>query len=168
MKLNLGCGGKKLSGFVNVDFQGDPDVRADVFGRLPFEDGSAEEVHAYHVAEHCYRWEIAGVLKEWARVIKPGGLMVLELPCLDKVLRIFNHHISRGEPVPINLTMWGLFGDPGWKDPAMCHRWAYSVSEMSALMKEAGLTVEAKQAKTHQPVRDMRLEGIKWSGIQTL
>jgi predicted SAM-dependent methyltransferase len=161
MRLNLGCGRKLLDGFTNCDMQGDPDVTCDVFGTLPFESDSADEVHAYHVAEHTHRWQIAAVLKEWARVLKPGGLMVLELPCLDKVLGIFYDHIEAGKPVPVNLTMWGLFGDPGWKDPAMCHHWCYSMAEMKSLMESAGLRVEVKPAQTHQPVRDMRLEGIK-------
>lgn len=166
MKINLGCGARHMPGFVNVDkadgaYKVQPDVVADVFGVLPFEDCCADEVHAYHVAEHCYRWQIEGVLKEWARVLKPGGLMVLELPCLDSVLAIFQYHMDRGDPVPVNLTMWGLFGDPSWKDPAMCHRWAYSQAEMSALMTRAGMSVEVKKAQTHVPLRDMRLEGIK-------
>lgn len=161
MLLNLGCGNKKLPGFLNVDLQGDPDEVADVFGPLPFESDSFEEVHAYHVAEHCYRWQIDGVLREWARVLKPGGLMVLELPCLDKVIHIFQAFIKEGKPPPTNLTMWGLFGDPGWKDPAMCHRWAYSVVEMTALMESAGMTVKLLHPQTHVAVRDMRLEGRK-------
>jgi predicted SAM-dependent methyltransferase len=162
VKINLGCGRRRMPGFVNVDFQGEPDVRADVFGRLPFEDGCAEEVHAIHVAEHVHRWRIAEVLKEWTRLLALGGLLVLEMPCLDKVLGIFFDHIQEGKPVPVNLTMWGLYGDPGWKDPAMCHHWCYSISEMKALMEGAGLTVEVKEAQTHQPIRDMRLEG-RWN-----
>jgi SAM-dependent methyltransferase len=166
MLLNLGCGGKHLAGFVNVDmasnsYQKAPDVVADVFGALPFADGVADEVHAYHVAEHCYRWQIEGVLKEWTRVLKPGGLLVLELPCLDKVIHIFRTAAEMRRAPPVNLTMWGLFGDPSWRDPAMCHRWAYSLGEMTGLMEEAGLKVEQHEPQTHVKVRDMRLEGRK-------
>ena len=170
MKINLGAGAKHLPGFVNCDMTNNwcskaPDVACDVFGRLPFPDACADEVHAYHVAEHTHRWLIEGVLAEWARVLKPGGLMVLELPCLDKILDIFNQAVERGIAPPTHLTMWGLFGDPKWKSEAMCHRWCYSIAEMSHLMTQAGLTVEAMEAKTHQPIRDMRLEGRKCGSI---
>lgn len=170
IKLNLGCGAKHLPGFVNCDMADNwcskaPDVSCDVFARLPFPDAYADEVHAYHVAEHCYRWQIEGVLAEWARVLKPGGLMVLELPCLDKILDIFAQAMERGIAPPTHLTMWGLFGDPKWKNEAMCHRWCYSIAEMTHLMTQAGLTVEAMEAQTHQPIRDMRLEGRKCASI---
>ena len=55
IKLNLGCGSKKLPGFVNVDSQPmeDPDVvvRLDV-DRWPWDDNSVEAVEASHVIEH--------------------------------------------------------------------------------------------------------------------
>jgi predicted SAM-dependent methyltransferase len=166
LRLNLGCGAKRLDGFINVDladgaYKVQPDVVCDAFGPLPFATATVDEVHAYHVAEHCYRWQIEGVLSEWTRVLKPGGLLVLELPCLDKVIHIFKIAAEMRKPPPVNLTMWGLFGDPGWKNPAMCHRWAYSIGEMTDLMEAAGLTVESKEPQTHVKVRDMRLEGIK-------
>lgn len=172
MKLNLGSGNKPIlgDGWVNVDMANNwckraPDVVCDVFGPLPFESNSADVVQAIHVSEHCYRWQIEGVLTEWTRVLKPGGLMVLELPCLDKILDIFNQSVERGIAPPTHLTMWGLFGDPKWKNEAMCHRWCYSIAEMSHLMERAGLKVEAMEAQTHQPIRDMRLEGRKCARI---
>lgn len=159
LKLNLGCGKKKLEGFVNVDFA-DADVVHDLTQPLPFEAGSADEVHAYHVAEHFYRWEIEAILADWVRVLKPGGKLVLEMPCLDKILSLFDHFIANREPVP-EWVMWGLYGDPRYKNPAMCHRWGYAEQEMTWLMQRAGLEVTTHEAQTHVAARDMRLEGIK-------
>jgi hypothetical protein len=65
------------------------------------------------------------------------------------------------------LTVMGLFGDPREKNPAMMHQWCYSVGELSSMMRKAGLQVELKDAQTHIPHRDMRLEGIKRSIIHT-
>src|SRR6202012_3650744 len=87
MKLNLGCGDKILEGFVNVDVVESragksPDVICDLHQLTPFEDGSADEIMAIHVVEHFWRWEVVDIRKEWVRVLKPGGKMILECPNL--------------------------------------------------------------------------------------
>src|SRR6185295_17614324 len=85
MKLNLGCGDKILPGYVNVDvaesrLDRKPDVVCDLHVLTPFEDGVADEILSVHVIEHFWRWEVVDVLKEWLRVLKPAGLMVIECP----------------------------------------------------------------------------------------
>lgn len=55
MKLNLGCGFKKLPGFVNVDIQTEcePDMILDLEKvPWPFDTGSIEEVNMEHILEH--------------------------------------------------------------------------------------------------------------------
>lgn len=167
VRINLGCGARHMPGFINVDFGENwsgraPDVVADITKTLPFPDAHAEEIHAYHVLEHILHWEVEGVLREWLRVLKPGGRLVLELPCLDKILAIFQSHMAAGKPAPINLTMWGLFGDPGHRDVHMLHRWCYSKDELRQLLERVGLTaIRVETAQTHVPIRDMRMVGVK-------
>lgn len=165
VRLNLGCGHKPLEGFVNVDLPNNwsdlkPDVEADV-RKLPFPNGYADEIHAYHVFEHFERFEAEDILKEWVRVLKPNGLLVLELPCLDKILSIFNYYVNAGQPINNQLTLYGLYGDPKHKVPAMMHRWCYSQAELMDMMEDAGLSVTICKPQTHVAARDMRLEGIK-------
>ena len=167
MKLNLGCGQKHLPDFVNVDIADNwadnpPDVAADITKALPFDDDSADEIHAYHVVEHIFRWEVEGVLRDWFRVLKPGGKMVLELPCLDKILWLFSKYQEAKSPVDARLTLWGLYGDPGYKNPDMTHKWCYAMSELQSLMQGIGLReVIIMEPQTHVALRDMRLEGTK-------
>lgn len=155
-----------MEGFVNCDMADNwchkpPDVACNIFERLPFDDASADEIHAYHVLEHAYRYDADAILIDWVRVIKPGGLLVLELPCLDKIINIFNHCIKGGHELPENMTLWGLYGDPKYANPAMVHRWCYSFTELTAMMELNGLSVRSEKPQTHQPLRDMRLEGRK-------
>lgn len=170
VRLNLGCGAKLWAGFVNIDLANNwtsiqPDVVADVTGHLPFPDDHADEVHAIHVFEHILRWQVDDVLKEWTRVLKPGGLLVLEMPCLDKVLDAFIWYAQRGKPAPVHLTMWGLFGDPRYKNEAMLHRWCYSAAELRDLLIYAGQEdITEHEAQHHQKVRDMRMESRKPHG----
>lgn len=166
MRLNLGCGHRHMEGFVNVDLADNwaskqPDVIADISKRLPFDDASADEVHAYHVLEHFYRYESDAILMDWVRVLKPGGLLVLELPCLDKIISIFQHCMKNQIELPEHMTLWGLYGDPHYCVPEMVHKWCYSMTELTAMMELNGLSVRSEKPQTHQPLRDMRLEGRK-------
>jgi SAM-dependent methyltransferase len=53
MRLNLGCGEHPISGFVNVDKAGTPDIVFDLETfPWPWEDNSVETVWTIHVMEH--------------------------------------------------------------------------------------------------------------------
>lgn len=60
------------------------DIVADVSETLPLEDGSQDVLIARHILEHC-PMEIK-TLKEWARVLRQGGKMVIAVPD-EKVTR---------------------------------------------------------------------------------
>lgn len=160
LKLNLGCGNKRLDGYVNVDFPDNyskkpPDVSCDI-RELPYEDNSVDEVLAVHVIEHFHLWEVPDILKEWTRVLKPGGQMILECPCLNKVL----YFLGMKELV-LSHTLFALYGDPMYGDPRMVHKWCYSKEHLSGLMSNFLKDVRVEQAKFHKPERDMRIVGTK-------
>ena len=170
MKLNLGCGDKILEGYVNVDVVDEragavPDINCDISDLSVFEDNCAEEILAVHVVEHFWRWEVVDVLKEWVRVLKPGGKMILECPNLISACEaVLNNPEQASQPGPEGQrSMWVLYGDPRWKDPLMTHRWAYTPSSLAQIMYEAGLRTlmqEPAQFKLREP-RDMRITGLK-------
>jgi hypothetical protein len=170
MKLNLGCGDKILPGYVNVDVAASrsgksPDIICDLHDLKPFESDSAEEILAVHVVEHFWRWEVIDILKEWARVLRPGGRMVLECPNLISACEEFLKNPTAGAgPGPEGQrTMWVFYGDPAWKDPLMCHRWNYTPQSLGEIMAAAGLVnirQEPAQYKLREP-RDMRIVGEK-------
>lgn len=151
MKLHLGCGKKKWDDYTNVDLH-DADVNCDL-RQLPFEPETADEIVAIHVAEHFYVTEIQSVLRGWYTVLKPGGVMILELPCLNKVL----WHFMNGSPE--NMTLWPLYGDPNTHkdgEPAL-HKWCWSIDQFRSLLKSVGFDdIQEEKPHFHQPSRDMR------------
>lgn len=46
--------------------------------QLPFADGEFDVITNWHVIEHCQ--DVRETLAEWYRVLKPGGVMILETP----------------------------------------------------------------------------------------
>lgn len=82
--VDLGAGGRKISaGTVCLDFisQTNTDVVGDV-QRLPFADASLDLVYATGLFEHVL--DERAVIAEMRRVLKPGGLVHIEVPFLEQ------------------------------------------------------------------------------------
>lgn len=157
IKLNLGCGKSYLPGWINVDVSEayKVDKCADL-RNLPFPDNYADEVMAIHVIEHFYRWEVDDLLKEWLRVLKPGGKLILECPDLDKAIR----NILAGQPD--QMGMWALYGDWNHKDPLMMHKHGYTPITLTQALRPFCSHSEQKPAQFHKKdLRDMRIEATK-------
>jgi ubiquinone/menaquinone biosynthesis C-methylase UbiE len=168
--LNLGCGDKILPGYTNVDIsdsQAKPDVVADL-RKLPFPDSYADEVLSIHVIEHFYHWEVSALLAEWVRVLKPGGVLILECPNLLSAARFLL--ASEGSQDDLSgpsgqRSTWAFYGDPSWKEPLMCHRWGYTPKSLMLELRNAGLErVRHQSAKYKIAERDMRIVGHKPKG----
>ncbi len=108
MKVNLGCGNKKLAGFINVD--SNPLVHPDLVFKLgterfPWEDDSVEQLAASHILEHLSGEEFIFVMKEIYRVLKPGGSFCFSIPHP-------RHDVFLNDPthkLPVTPTMLSLF-----------------------------------------------------------
>jgi len=133
MKLNLGCGNWKLPGYTGVDlYAPEADIQADVRS-LPFEDNTIDEIYTSHVIEHFDFHEGKKVLKEWQRVLKPGGWLVTECPDLEKSCREF---LKADEKERINNFYPHFFGMP-WL-PGGAHKFLYTFTQLAWTLNELG------------------------------
>lgn len=170
LRLNVGAGARRPDGYFNIDIQENPGAPKplDAVGHaksIPLPDGCAKELMAVHLWEHFYRWECDEVITEWKRVLKPGGLLVLELPDMIKFCKnILSGAVAGGKHAD-QLGMWGAWGDPRFKDPYMCHRWGWSPDTLKEFLKKHGFTNIKHLATVYHPAgrdhRDMRIEANK-------
>jgi predicted SAM-dependent methyltransferase len=160
INLNLGAGKIKWPNWLTVGLS-DSDINCDL-RQLDLPNDYADQAAAIHVLEHFYQWDALDVLKEWRRVLKPGGKLILELPCIDKVIGYLCRCVEKGIPLSNTMSWHALYGDPKYKDPLMTHKWGYTVQMLTALLEEAGFhSIEYQKPRYHFPDRDMRFEAIK-------
>lgn len=143
LKLHLGCGKNPLKGYVNVGLADFPhiDVRADV-RKLPFKDESATIIYASHLLEYFDRCcEIDGkveaheVLKEWKRVLVPGGIIRVAVPDFAALVQVYNKYKNLN---PKNGVLGPIYGH--WPIPGgmVCHKTIYDFDTLSQTLTKAG------------------------------
>jgi len=162
MRLNIGCGGRRIEGYTGIDAVARP--AADIVApadSVPLPDGCADEILAIHIFEHFYRWQVDGVLVEWKRLLAPGGRLVMEMPDLMKACRNVLSGTVQGGKDPDQLTLWALYGDPRQADPYMSHRWAWSPKSLRALLQAHNFDQIGDEPPQFHPAgrvhRDMRV-----------
>ncbi len=103
-KLNIGCGGRPLAGYINIDQDSLEDMRVrypgtefddsliienhDIFN-LPYANESISEINADGLLEHLTFKEEPKFLFEMRRVLKKGGVLRFSVPDFEKACQIW-------------------------------------------------------------------------------
>lgn len=128
IKLNIGSGKQALEGYVSIDAH---------FGNIAFPlaygDETVAECRASHILEHFPQGQTLDVLKDWARVLKPGGWLKIAVPDFTYIAK---------EYVEGNVDGLPLFGYlmGGQLDENDYHKAAFNEATLRYLLVEAGLT----------------------------
>jgi predicted SAM-dependent methyltransferase len=82
VKLHFGCGPRILPNWVNIDGWPFPgiDIATDLRQPLPFNDASCQLIFTEHVFEHIDADFRLPVLREFRRVLRPGGTLRIVVP----------------------------------------------------------------------------------------
>jgi ubiquinone/menaquinone biosynthesis C-methylase UbiE len=157
VRLHVGSGRHYWPGWVNVDQYSEADVQWEAPNPLPYQDRTVDEIQSHHFLEHVPRVQVDGVLADFRRVLRAGGKIVLELPCLEKICQ----NVLNGER-NMRLTLLGLFGDPRDPKPGMMHQWCWGKRELTEALDQAGfIQIEFMEPQFHIPARDMRVEAYR-------
>lgn len=149
VKLNVGCGTDYKKGWVNIDNNSDNnindsklDLNWDLRNPLPFPDNSVNFIFNEHFIEHLTVDEGKAAVRDFIRVLKPGGVLRMATPDLETVVdkyisipldedpTIANFNLgfikTRAERINIVFRWWG-------------HKWLYDWEELERRMMELGL-----------------------------
>jgi len=132
LKLNLGCGDLPFEGWVNCDLcNPKADINCDAKA-LPFETGSVDEIYSSHLIEHFDFHEGLAALKEWYRVLKPGGRLTVECPDFEAFCRNFLK-LPPAEQPKYYVQVWGYPWELG-----QAHKFGYTPAQMVWSLGEVG------------------------------
>jgi protein O-GlcNAc transferase len=103
--LHVGCGvnnPKKLHARFNredwheIRYDIDPNVQPDIVGDMTnmsaVADSSVDAIWSSHNIEHLYPHQVEVALREFSRVLKPGGFVYMTLPDIQAVAK----HVAEG------------------------------------------------------------------------
>lgn len=135
VRLHLGCGPVDQKGFINVDAIGFPHVHhlSPVYPLPMFGNESVDMVYVCHCLEHLDIEEVSRALKEWARILKPGGLLRIAVPDFESILRVYEASGRR-----ISAIQYVLMG--GQDYPFNFHKAVFDQAHLTHLMIAAGFT----------------------------
>ncbi len=152
-KLEIGSGSKRIQGFETLDIKWarNVDYVLDASMPMPFKDDTFEIVYTSHILEHIPWYKVEDTLKEWTRIIKPGGHLELWIPDGLKICQVvLSAEQGLEETIPdgwcvrnpesspylwaAGRLFWGANpGYPSW------HRALFTPRYLKALFEKVGL-----------------------------
>jgi len=155
MPLNLHIGGQEPhSDWKILDIESRPEVDyvGDAANLSQFADGSVDNIYASHVLEHFHHGlnqEVLQVLREWHRVLKPGGRVMISVPDLKTLCWLYlNPNL---EAIERHELMRIIFG--GQMNPYDIHRVGFDFDTLGLYLSEVGFA-EYKQITEFNLFRD--------------
>lgn len=134
MKLNLGCGKKYKDGFINIDAF-DSTVADKIMSvlDLEFHSNVVAEIEACQLIEHLGYINSTYALAEWSRVLKPGGILLIETPDIETS---FDEYIKGDHKTRKELLSWIY----GVESQGMQHRLCFPEVLLKNLLEKSGFT----------------------------
>ncbi len=157
LEIGPGYHGERIPGFETLDVveRENVDHVGDASEVLPFDDDVFDLIYASHILEHIPWQYTEQALKEWVRVLKPGGWLEIWVPDILKTCKAYvDAEAGKMKRIKGNAKGWRYVGkDPcrwlnarvfsftGHLDPPYgIHKAVFSRRFLRKLMREAGLS----------------------------
>lgn len=152
----MGCGSNVKDDFINYDLEPQsPAVRChDLRRPLPRGDSSVDLIFSEHFIEHVDQSDLKLMLRDWYRVLKPGGWLRVSTPDLDVLAKNFTENLT-GAYLAVNwapatrcqmmnegMRLWG-------------HKFLYTEDELEGMLEYVGFTMVTLQHPRYSPVPEL-------------
>lgn len=166
--LNVGCGTDYKNGWINIDNNSDDnieklDLNWDMRNPLPYEDGTVDYIFNEHFFEHLTAEEGLLCMKDFLRVLKPGGVMRIAMPDLEHVVYNYMNVPLEKDPVIKKFNFTDVKTRAEWINMSFRewgHKWLYDFEELNRRLREAGFgqveRCELRQSK-HKELRNLEI-----------
>jgi predicted SAM-dependent methyltransferase len=153
IKLNIGCGGTRIPGFIGVDI-----IKTDAVDiiapadLLPYKDNEVDEVVVEHMLEHLTYECAQRAVVEWHRILRPDGVLTIEVPDVLGLCKQFveanhyNQYISYKGYWPISAHLYGH--QRGSTDPekiSQIHKSGWTLDHLCFVLSGVGFESFAKE-----------------------
>jgi len=138
--LNVGCGLCPADGFCNVDYAWMPGLLCfDITGGIPLPSSSMRGIFTEHCLEHISYADCLRVLRDFRRILKPGGVARVVVPDGELYCSLYAR-AQAGEPVrwpyPENGKLPIYYVNRIMHDHG--HRFIYDFDSMKEALLSAG------------------------------
>ncbi|MFZ6034778.1 MAG: class I SAM-dependent methyltransferase [Patescibacteria group bacterium] len=173
IKLHVGCGNNYYEDWINIDKNEDNkiqriDIVWDMNDELPIKDNSVDFIYNEHFIEHLTADQGIRLMKDFYRVLKPGGVLRIATPDLDYIIFRyiffwrrqewidkygFSWVKSNAELINICFRSWG-------------HQYLYNGKELKRRLYESGFSKLRRESLYKSKLPDlMNLETRKESDL---
>jgi len=165
--LHVGCGSATIAkmpdGFQDGSWQElrfdiNPDYGVDFVGTMTdmsaVATDSVDALYSSHNIEHVFAHEVATVLREFRRVIKPDGFMVVTCPDLESVCKPIAegrlteplYHSASGPISPLDI-LYGHSAAIARGEVYMAHKTGFTRNTLGAVVQAAGFASLVARAR---------------------
>ncbi len=168
LRIEIGSGDFPSPGYVHVDANrwARHVEHVSSASSLPFADRSAEEVLAVHILEHVHSSALMATLREWRRVLRPGGFAQIHVPDAATVFAAYLDSPPESKwtvMIPIfGMTSHARLGQPGALDLER-HHVIYDFALLERVLLDAGFD---RVEDLSDEVIDRHIEG--WRDLELI
>lgn len=135
---------------LDIDFLNHPDIIGSILGMGAVKDESVDAVYSSHNIEHIYFHEVPQALREFLRVLRSDGFLVITCPDLQSVCgyvvddKLTNTiYDSPGGPIsPIDI-LFGHSASLAAGHQFMAHKCGFTLTSLTAALQSAGFAMSA-------------------------